>query len=235
MHLSLHHSTGSSRLLEIACTISSGTHRHQQPSQPDALADTTLLAHPKPHVPMCIMVDASDHAVGTVLQQQIGDGWQPIAYFSKKLRSAESKYSTFDRELLAVYLAIKHFCHFVGGREFFVLTDHKPLTFALSTHSDRFSPRQVRHLDLISQFTTDIRHVSGGANPVADALSRAAISGFHISQPKVVNFDALAAAQTGDQELQALQQSQSSSIKFATVPHLSCVANVNNRKSKDTH
>ena len=104
---------------------------------------------------------------------------------------------------------------------FFVLIDHKPLTFALSTHSDRFSPRQVRHLDLISQFTTDIRHVRGEANPVADALSRAAISGFNISQPKVVDFEALAAAQTGDQELRSLQHSQSSPLKFATVPHLS--------------
>ena len=85
----------------------------------DALAEAALLAHPKPHAPTCIMADASDHAVGAVLQQKIGDGWQPIAYFSKKLRPAETKYSTFDRELLAVYLSIKHFRHFVEGREFF--------------------------------------------------------------------------------------------------------------------
>ena len=190
----------------------------------DALADATLLAHPKPHAPTCIMADASDSAVGAVLQQNMGDGWQPIAYFSKKLRPAETKYSTFDRELLAVYLAIKHFRHFIEGREFFVLTDHKPLTFALSTHSDRFSPRQVRHLDLISQFTTDIRHVSGGANPVADALSRTTVSGFQMTQPKVVDLEAMAAAQTSDRELQALQRSPSSTLQFSTVPHLSSPA-----------
>ena len=126
-----------------------------------ALAKATLLAHPKPHAPTCIMADASDRTVGAVLQQRIGDGWQPIAYFSRKLRHPETQYSTFDRELLTVYLAIKHFRHFVEGRGFYVLTDHKPLTFALSTNSDNYTRRQIRHLDYISQFTDNIRHVKG--------------------------------------------------------------------------
>ena len=187
----------------------------------EALAEATLLSHPKPHAPTCIMADASECAVGAVLQQEMVDGWRPIAYFSRRLRPAERKYSTFDRELLAVYLAIKHFCHFVEEREFFILTDHKPLTFALSTHSDKFSPRQVRHLDFISQFTGDIRHVSGGANAVADALSRAVVGGFQMPQPTAIDFRALAEAQTKDQELQALQTSSSTPLKFAVVPHLS--------------
>ena len=126
----------------------------------EALARATLLAHPKPHAPTRIMTDASDRAVGAILQQQIEDSWQPIAFFSRKLLPAETRYSAFDRELLAVYLAVKHFRHFVEGREFLILTDHKPLTFALSITTDKYTPRQTRHLDYISQFTTDIRHVS---------------------------------------------------------------------------
>lgn len=51
----------------------------------EALANATLLAHPKPHAPTRIMTDASDCAVGAVLQQQIEDAWQPIAFFSRKL------------------------------------------------------------------------------------------------------------------------------------------------------
>ena len=116
------------------------------------------------------MTDASDTAVGAVLQQQIDGDWQPIAYFSKKLRPAETRYSTFDRELLAIYLAIKHFRHFVEGREFHIATDHKPLTFALSTASDKYTPRQIRHLDYIAQFSTDIRYIAGHHNLVADAF-----------------------------------------------------------------
>ena len=51
----------------------------------------------------------------------------PSLFFSRKMTPAETRYSTFDRELLAVYLSIKHFRHFLEGRTFHVLTDHKPL------------------------------------------------------------------------------------------------------------
>ena len=72
----------------------------------EILAKVTLLAHPKPDAPLSLVVDASDHGVGGVLQQQINDAWQPLAFFSKKLQPAETKYSTFGRELLAAYLGI---------------------------------------------------------------------------------------------------------------------------------
>ena len=137
-----------------------------------ALSEATLLFHPKQEAPTSIMIDASSCAVGAVLQQYINNQWCPVAYFSKKLKPSEAKYSTFDRELLAVYLAIKHFRHFIEGCQFKVFTDHKPLTYSLSAHSDRYTPRQVCRLDYNSQFTTDIQHISGHNNPVADALSR---------------------------------------------------------------
>ncbi len=74
------------------------------------------------------MTDASDITIGAVLQQFIDGHWHPIA---KHLKPAETRYSNFDRELLAVYLAVKHFRYFVEGRSFHVLTDHKPLVYAL--------------------------------------------------------------------------------------------------------
>ena len=104
---------------------------------------------------------------------------------------------------------------------FFVLTDHKPLTFALSTHSDKYTPRQTRHLDFISQFTADIRHVSGGANPVADALSRAPVDTLHVTQTPAIDFEAMAKAQSTDPELRALRNSSTSYLQLETVPHLS--------------
>uniref|UniRef100_A0AAV2LK87 Integrase catalytic domain-containing protein n=1 Tax=Knipowitschia caucasica TaxID=637954 RepID=A0AAV2LK87_KNICA len=54
--------------------------------------------------------------------------WQPLAFFSRQLVPRERKYSTFDRELLAVWLAIRHFRFVLEGREFTVFVDHKPLT-----------------------------------------------------------------------------------------------------------
>uniref|UniRef100_A0A1X7UWY9 RNA-directed DNA polymerase n=1 Tax=Amphimedon queenslandica TaxID=400682 RepID=A0A1X7UWY9_AMPQE len=127
-----------------------------------ALADATLLAHPKHNAPL-----------RAVLQQWVDSSWQPLAFFSKKLQPAERKYSTIDRELFGIYLAIRHFRHFVEGRQFHVFTDHKPLTFLPSCQSRRHSPRQIRHLDYILQFTSDICHIRGSDKAVADALSRA--------------------------------------------------------------
>ena len=161
-----------------------------------ALAEATLLFHPKPDAPTAIMSDASDIAVGAVLQQFIDNQWKPIAYFSHKLTPTEARYSTYDRELLAVYLSIRHFRHFVEGRTFSVYTDHKPLTYSMFTKSDKRSPRQIRHLDFISQFTTDIRHVQGPLNPVADALSRIELNQLLSSDtPPVLNFEDMAQAQ----------------------------------------
>ena len=121
--------------------------------------------------------------MGAVLQQRIGDTWCPLAYFSRKLTPAQTKYSTFDRELLAIYLAIKHFQHYIEGRDLYVCSDHKPLTFALSTRLDKHSPRQARYLDFISQFTSDIRHLQGHNNALE-----------HTSHP-AWNFHTLATAQ----------------------------------------
>lgn len=140
------------------------------------LATAVLLTHPQPNAPTRLMVDASSKGVGAVLQQCIGDEWKPLAFFSRTLSPAQTWYSTYRRELLAIYLAVKYFCHFLEGRSFYILTDHKPLTHAFTIRSDGLSPREIRQLVFLSKFCTDIRHVAGSANAAADALSRSHIS-----------------------------------------------------------
>ena len=109
----------------------------------NALANATLLVHPVPNAPTSVMTDASDVAVGAVLQQYIDGQWCPLSFFSRALKPAETRYSMYDRELLAIYLAIKHFRYFLEGRHFHILTDHKPLIYALASrptaiHPDRY-------------------------------------------------------------------------------------------------
>ena len=135
-----------------------------------ALAAGTSRAHPSATAETSINTDT---AVGAVLQQRLHGVWTPISFFSRKLLPAEKKYSTFDKELLAMYLAVKKFRYFTEGRKFAIFTDHKPLTFVFNKVSDKWSPRQQRHLCFLSEFTTDIRYVPGPDNVVADALSRA--------------------------------------------------------------
>ena len=70
----------------------------------------------------------------------------PLSFFSKNLSSAETHYSAFNRELLAVYAAIHNFLLMLEGREFFVLTDHKPLCHALGRLSTPWSSNGIWHI-----------------------------------------------------------------------------------------
>jgi hypothetical protein len=103
-----------------------------------ALAKAALLAHPIPGAEVALMVDASGYHVGAALQQRTSAAvaWQPLGFYSKKLDSAQRRYSAFDRELLACSSGIRHFRHMLDGRPFAVYTDHKPLTFAAATAGD---------------------------------------------------------------------------------------------------
>ena len=174
------------------------------------LSNATMLVHPHPSAITSLTVDASDTAVGAVLQH---DCWQPLAFFSKQLRPSERKYSAFDKELLSLYLGIRHFLYFLEGREFVVFTDHKPLTFCMSKISDPWTNRQQQHLSFISEFTTDIRHVSGKDNIVADALSRATINALHTG----VDYDTMAECQEKDSSVQAYRTT-TSGLQLVDVP-----------------
>lgn len=165
----------------------------------NSLANASMLSYPLPQASLALFCDASNTGVGAVLQQKINDKWQPLGYFSKGLTSTQKKYSTYDRELLAIYLGIVHFRNLIEGRELTVFTDHKPLTYAFSKHSsDKETPRRTRQLLYISEFTSNIQYVTGNDNAVADALSRTVES---IVCPTNIDFDEVAQAQETDQQL----------------------------------
>jgi len=89
------------------------------------------------------------------------------------------------------------------ARTFVIYTDHKSLTFAFKQKPEKSSPRQFRHLDFISQFTTDIRYVSGYKNVVANALSR--IEELQSS----IDYSILANSQETGEELKKFKQGKS--------------------------
>ena len=82
--------------------------------------------------------------------------WQPFAFFSRQLTSRELRYSAFDRELLGLWLAVRHFRFLLEGRQFTAFVDHKPLTFAMSKVAELWSARQQQQLSYISELLTVI-------------------------------------------------------------------------------
>lgn len=176
------------------------------------LADAALLAHPNGELPITITTDASDTAIGAALHQIHGDRSEPLAFFSRKLSPTESRYSTYDRELLAIYAAIRHFRQLIEGRNFAVYTDHRPLVYAFQQNSEKASPRQRRHLELIGQYTTDIRYIKGCDNIPADVLSRIET----MIVPTVIPYDKIAEAQLVDKELQELLNSKTTKLQLTS-------------------
>ena len=69
-----------------------------------------------------IVTDASQHAVDGALNQMINGEAFPIAFFSKKLSTPQSSYSTCDREWRAAYFSVIHFKHFIDGRNVLLLS-----------------------------------------------------------------------------------------------------------------
>nr|CDS25349.1 gag pol polyprotein [Hymenolepis microstoma] len=137
---------------------------------------------------------------------------------SKKLTTTEMRYSTFGRELLAIYLAVKHFRHILEGRQFTIFTDHKPLIYAFRAAADHHSPKETRHLDFIAQFTSDVRHIDGASNVVADAMSRMELN--QIAIPSL-DFQALTSEQRSDPDFAEISSNPSLHFECLPLPYRS--------------
>ena len=150
-----------------------------------ALANATLLHHPDHNLPLAVTTDASDVAIGGVVEQRGPEGWEPLSFFSKKLSTSQKAWCPYDRELLAAHQGIRHFKHLVEGRPFTLYTDHQSLIPSLSKKTDAPTSRQTNQLSEIAEYTTDIRYLEGKSNFVADMLSRPNGEG-SVEKPKAI-------------------------------------------------
>jgi hypothetical protein len=107
-----------------------------------------VLAMPDFSIPFLMETDASDRAVGAVLEQDFGRGPQPIAYFSRKLIPAELFYPVHEREQYAIVLACKRWRPYIDGQKVTVVTDHRSLIHLQTQPS--LSKRQVRWMEVLA-------------------------------------------------------------------------------------
>ena len=117
-----------------------------------------------------VTTDASDAAVGAILEQDFGNGLQPVAFASRKLNGAEMKYSAYERELLGIVWALAQWKHYFRGLHSVVIqTDHAPLHYLPNQLS--VNARIWKWINIMQGYNLEIRHIPGKRNP-ADTLSR---------------------------------------------------------------
>ena len=92
-----------------------------------ALTSAQVLVHYNPELPIRVAADASAYGIGAVLSHVLGDGNErPIAYASRTLSASEKNYSQIEKEALGLIYAVKKFHQYIYGRQFTLVTDHKP-------------------------------------------------------------------------------------------------------------
>lgn len=137
------------------------------------LTSAPVLRLPDPDRPFIVSADACAVGVGACLMQQDDDGrLHPIAYESHKLSPTECRWHTREQELLGILNAIRVWRIYLYAKPFTVISDHAWLQWLLNQH--HLSPRQVRWLDFLAEYTFDITYQPGASAVmrVPDALSR---------------------------------------------------------------
>ena len=89
----------------------------------NVVANTPVLRFFDLNIPATIQTDASSNGLGAALLQND----QPVAYISRALTDAESRYAQIEKELLAILFAAEKFEHYIYGRHTVVHSDHRPL------------------------------------------------------------------------------------------------------------
>ena len=136
-----------------------------------ALATAPILLLPDFELPFVITTDASEAAVGAILEQNQGRGLQPVAFASRKLNSTEMRYSAYERELLGIVWALGQWRHYIeqSPHKVVIQADHAPLRFLPNQTS--VNTRVWKWINVMQGYDLDIRHIPGKKNP-ADSLSR---------------------------------------------------------------
>ncbi|CAJ2668596.1 unnamed protein product [Trifolium pratense] len=135
-----------------------------------ALTSAPIIQPPDWTLPFELMCDASNYAVGAVLAQRIDKAAHVIYYASRTLDSAQSNYTTTEKELLAIVFALDKFRSYLLGSKVVVFTDHAALKYLLKKPDAK--PRLIRWMLLLQEFNVEIKDKSGAENLVADHLSR---------------------------------------------------------------
>ena len=121
-----------------------------------------------------LTADASKASLGAALLQADGEGgWQPVAYISRAMTPAETRYAQIEKEALAITWACEKLDFYLVGNFFEIETDHKPLVQLLGVKDLSGLPLRVQRFRMrLMRYRYDIFHTPGTEMFLADLLSR---------------------------------------------------------------
>lgn len=135
----------------------------------EATANCSRLSFPSEDGKLILRTDASEEGIGAHLAQVLDNGEeQTIGFFSQSFNPTQKRWSTIEQEAYGIYAAIKHWDHFVWGRQFTVDTDHRNLVYIHRCAAAKI----VRWRLQLAEYDFVIQHIAGKDNLVADFLSR---------------------------------------------------------------
>lgn len=136
------------------------------------LTSTPVLKFFDPNKEIKISSDASSFGLGAVLLQRHDNEWMPVAYASRVMSDAETRYAQIEKEMLAISFACEHFHQYIFGQVVEVETDHKPLVSIFKKSLNDCPLRLQRLLLRVQKYDLRIGYTPGKFMHTADALSR---------------------------------------------------------------
>ena len=139
------------------------------------IAKDKLLAYSNHNKKFYIETDRSDYQLrGLVFQKEYQQednktGERDIAFYTRKLNSAQKNFSTIEKELLSIVITLKDFRTTLLRANIDIFTDNKNLTYKLRQYQTQ---RVIRCRLMLEEFKTNFQYIPGATNAVADALSR---------------------------------------------------------------
>ena len=196
-------------------------HRKEFEDLKHELSEQSLLRYHDPTKKVVLHCDASLKGLGAALLQPGPDGeLRPVAYASKSLTMTEQRYACIEREMLAIVFGARRFHTYLFGRQFTVVTDHRPLVMIMDKPVTAAPARLQRMLIELHGYNITLEFSKGTNHLLADGLSRFPTQSNSAQLELDVRVDAVRFSPTKlDQVREAIEQNQTLRDLCETICH----------------